>query len=412
MQEIEELGAEIEHAWRAAHYRADDFASIAEAALQRRTLPGALSLDRIVRWFALSPQIPHQSQNISFGEPPIRLYAGRRFHIDALFWVDGTTSIHQHGFSGAFQVLAGGSIHTTYRFDPGEVIHRELVLGKLTASASELLRVGDIRPIRSGDRFIHSLFHLARPSLTLVVRTARDAGTDPQYSYLHPGIAYDPFVTDDRASRLLRLLDVLDPRSTEATALLADLIERTDLGSVVAMLLHWFRLHPVDPDVADALFAIVARRHTGLAVSLRSAVQEVRRQALVIHRRRSIHRAEHRFFLALLLNVGDRAQILRFVEQQYPGADPIERITGWIEELVAAADGPGGTSDPDRTEYDLGEAELVVLRHLLRQRSPDQIVAALREEYDDVERQRPEILDLCASLTSSALLRPLFRVQP
>jgi hypothetical protein len=210
----------------------------------------------------------------------------------------------------------------------------------------------------------------------------------------------------------LRLLDVLDPRSAEASALLADVIERADLGSVVAMLVQWFRVHPVDPDVADGLLAIVARRHAGLAASLRSAVQEVRRQALVIHRRRSVHRAEHRFFLALLLNVGDRAQILRFVEQQYPGADPIERIAGWAEDLLAASAGRGGTNGPGRDEYDLGEAELVVLRHLLRQRSPNQIVAALHEEYDDVERQRPEILDLCASLTSSALLRPLFRVQP
>jgi hypothetical protein len=35
--------------------------------------------------------------------------------IEALFWVDGTTSIHQHSFSGAFQVLAGKSIHSRYR---------------------------------------------------------------------------------------------------------------------------------------------------------------------------------------------------------------------------------------------------------------------------------------------------------
>jgi hypothetical protein len=412
MQEVEQLGAEIDHAWSAAQYRAEDFAPIAQAALTRRALSQSLSVDRIFRWFVSSPQIPHQPSDMSFGEPPIQLYAGRRFHIDALFWVDGTTAIHQHSFSGAFQVLLGGSIHTTYRFERSEAINRALVLGKLTAGRSELLRVGDIRPIVSGDRFIHSLFHLERPSLTLVARTRRDVGTEPQYSYLHPGIAYDPFVLDDRAARLLRLLDVLDPRSPETMRLLADMAEQVDLGSVVAMLVHWFRVHPVDPVESEALLAIVARRHRALATILGGAFQENRRQTLIIHRRRSQHRAEHRFFLALLLNVGDRAQILRFVEQQYPGTDPIDRITGWIEQLLAAPVGPGGTSGAGPAEYDLGETELEVLRHLLRQRSPDQIIAALEQDYDDVERQRPQIEALCASLTGSALLRPLLQVQP
>jgi hypothetical protein len=412
MQEIEGLGAEIEDAWRAAQWRAEDFAPIAYAALAGRVLPVNLSIDRIFRWFASSPQIPHQPQPATFGEPPIRLYSGRRFYIEALFWMDGTTSIHQHGFSGAFQVLLGGSIHTTYTFERSEVITRALVLGKLTANHSELLRAGDVRSIVSGDRFIHSLFHLERPSVTLVVRTRHDAGTDPQYSYRVPGIAFDPFASDERMSPLLRLLGVLDPRSPDTATLLADVIAHADLGSVVAILMTWFALRPVDPHAAEALLAIVAQRHRALATNLRSALQEARRQALIIHRRRSHHRAEHRFFLALLLNVRDREPILRLVEQQYPGRDPVDRIVGWIEQLTAVQPADPDANGAGRDEYELGEGELKVLRHLLQQRSPDQVVAALHEEYDDIEHQRPEILELCASLASSVLFQPLLRVQP
>jgi hypothetical protein len=413
VQEVEELGTEIEYAWRDAHYRAEDFAAIAQAALEKRSLPATMSIDRIFRWFLSSPQIPHQPAHPRFGEPPIQLYAGRRFYIEALFWTDGTTAIHQHSFSGAFQVLLGGSIHTMYTFERTEAITRELVLGDLTAGRSELLRVGDIRPIVSGNRFIHSLFHLERPSLTVVVRTKYDAGTDPQYSYLHPGIAYDPFTPDERSSRLLRLLDVLDHRLPETTKLLADVVATADLGSVVAMLMHWFRVRPVDPDVSGAVLDAVARRHGALAASLRTALQEARRQALVISRRRSNHRPEHRFFLSLLLNVGNRAQILEFVEQQYPGIDPLDRIVTWIEDLMAVrSDDPGSANGISPGDYDLGEAEVKVLHHLVRQRTPEQIVAALDEEYDNVEGQRAEILRLCASLTSSALFQPLFRTSP
>jgi hypothetical protein len=411
MQEIDQLGAEIDDAWSRAEYRTEEFSSIAQAALGRRAFPASLSTERIVRWLALSPQVPHQPPGAIFGEPPVLVYATPRFYIELLFWTDGTTAIHQHSFSGAFQVILGGSIHTSYRFERTEAISRELLLGKLTAGRSELLRVGDVRAIVSGDRLIHSLFHLDRPSLTLVVRTRHDEGTTPQYSYLHPGIAYDPFIPGGRASRLTRLLDVLDPRSPQATQFLADLTEHADLEWVVVMLTHWFHRHPVDPGLSEALLAVIARRHAGLATSLRLAFDEARRQALIIHRRRSHHRADLRFFLALLLNVGDRARILQFVEQQAPGEDPIERVMTWIEDLIAAP-----ATDPDRArgtgrfEYDLGEAELKVLQHLLRQRSPDEIVALLDDEYDDVEPQRSQILDLCTALTDSALLRPLFQM--
>jgi hypothetical protein len=107
------------------------------------------------------------------------------------------------------------------------------------------MRTGDVRQILSGDRFIHSLFHLDRPSVTMVVRTKHDSGTDPQYSYFPPGIAYDPFVADERLSRLVRFLDVFDRRSSGITNLLADLIGRGDhrwtwmmLTSVGLLVLH------------------------------------------------------------------------------------------------------------------------------------------------------------------------------
>jgi hypothetical protein len=385
MQEIEQLGADIERAWNTVHYRTDDFASIAQAALESRALSACLSTERIVRWLALSPAIPHQPSGAMFGEPPIQVYADRRFYIELLFWVDGTTAIHQHSFSGAFQVVLGSSIHTTYGFEREQAIDRELLLGKLTAAHSELLHAGDVRPIVSGNRFIHSLFHLERPSVTLVVRTRQDPGTMPQFSYLHPGIAYDPYARNDRASRLTRLLDVLDPRSPQTTRLLTELIDAADLTAV-------------------------ARRHAALSTSLLIALKEARRQALVIRRRRSHRRADLRFFLALLLNIGDRSQILQFVEQQLPGEDPLDRIATWIQDLmVTPATDPEHGHGAGHIEYDLGEAELKVLGYLLRQRTPNEIVALLEGQYDDVEPQRHQILDLCATLADAALFRPLFQ---
>jgi hypothetical protein len=80
----------------------------------------------------------------------------------------------------------------------------------------------------------------------------------------------------------------------------------------------------------------------------------------------------------------------------------------WIEQLAAAPPADlGAGSGTSAIGYDLGEAEMQILHLLLRQRTPQQIVAALNEEYDDSETQSPEIVHLCESLAASALFRHL-----
>ena len=98
------------------------------------------------------------------------MYRGRGFYIDVLFWLDGTTNIHQHGFWGAFQVLAGSSVHCRFGFDLAEEINHRLRIGKLRLLETELLGLGAIRKILGGELFIHSLFHLDRPSVSIVIR--------------------------------------------------------------------------------------------------------------------------------------------------------------------------------------------------------------------------------------------------
>ena len=87
----------------------------------------------------------------------------------------------------------------------------------------------------------------------------------------------------------------------------------------------------------------------------------------------------------------------------------MDRITTWLEEIVAT---PASDEGANPIGYDLGEAELKVFTGLLEQRTPEQIVASLRDEYDDVDEQGAAILSLCKSLRGSALFEPLFRGEP
>jgi hypothetical protein len=407
---IEQLGSEIEEAWRASDYREEAFAEIAQAALGKRELHRELSTADIARWVHEAPQIPPQATDAKFGEPPVTLFAGRHFYVEVLFWLDGTTAIHQHSFSGAFQVLFGSSIHTGYSFTPGETISQKLLLGELRAGTPELLVPGSTRPILAGNRLIHSLFHLERPSATLVVRTRHAAGTDPQYSYLPPGIAHDPFSDDARLPRLLQLFEVLrHAQSSERAQLLREVVESADLHSCAIVLINLFRAQAIKREESETLLAIVARRHTALASALALALEETRRQALVIDRRRTLHAPEHRFFLSLLLNIRRRDEIFRLVEQRYPDGAALDRIVGWIEEITSLPPPSGnGAGGANPIGYDLGEAEIQVFRALLAGRTPDEVVATLAEQYDGVAEQANDVHALCESIQTSALFRPLF----
>src|SRR5690606_15983271 len=143
----------------------------------------------------LDDEQPFQTQS-GFGQPEIIAYDHPRFYIQLLFWLDGTTDIHQHEFSGAFHVMAGSSIHALYQFDPKHTITPHLQLGDVRMKKIELLETGTTVPIISGSKCIHSLFHLETPSVTVVVRTQNDPGTSPQFNFLPPHIALDPHLND------------------------------------------------------------------------------------------------------------------------------------------------------------------------------------------------------------------------
>ncbi|HEX4946010.1 MAG TPA: hypothetical protein VFZ34_05080, partial [Blastocatellia bacterium] len=161
MKFFAELGTLIEQRWRAQNYNEDVFPVIAEQALHE--LPPHQLVDPwdIIRWLFAATEIPSQQDlPARFGDPPITLYSGPRFHIDVYFWMEGTTSIHQHSFCGAFYVLLGSSIHSHYSFHPQQNINQHCVVGEIRLENVELLEQGQTKQILPGKAYIHSLFHL------------------------------------------------------------------------------------------------------------------------------------------------------------------------------------------------------------------------------------------------------------
>jgi hypothetical protein len=150
-----QLGEDVEERWRDQNYDEDAFAAIATDALLASNVLSRVDMQQIVDWL-ISGRVPAQ-QFRTFGQPPINLYLGHNFIIEALFWLDSTTSIHQHGFGGAFGVLQGSSLHSRYSFQCEERVCSQMLLGHLTFESAEVLVSGEVRTIIAGDRYVHSL---------------------------------------------------------------------------------------------------------------------------------------------------------------------------------------------------------------------------------------------------------------
>jgi hypothetical protein len=270
---------------------------------------------------------------------------GSRFYIDVYYWLDGTTEIHQHAFSGAFQVLLGSSIHSHYSFTTEREINPYFAIGTLRLNDVTLLTKGEVRQIIAGPDYIHALFHLDRPSATITVRTMGTPKAQPQYSYKRPFIAYDPFFKNESTARKLQTVSLLYAmKHPEADKFVSELLEQADFQTSFLVLESAFSY--LGQGELDRLFALSANKdrfaalleqaqtkHGNLVEGFLPVFQEGARLLDIVRRRGTITGEEHRFFLALLLNVSDRERVLELIRSRFPDRDPIETALDWVEEL-------------------------------------------------------------------------------
>jgi len=348
MQPFNELGALVENRWRQQNYNEKLLPEIAAEALSEVNPAGRVDPWEIISWFHTTPDLPQQMDlEANFGDPPLTLYVGPRFFIDVYYWLDGTTSIHQHSFSGAFQVLLGGSVHTHYRFEKQREINQHFQTGKILPGEVSLLRPGDIRQIIPGPQFMHSLFHLERPSATITIRNYKTFDAAVQFSYLKPFVAYDPFFSDASLKRKLQTVKLLlGMKHPHADRLIRELIDAADFQTAYAVLevAFEFLCHRELEEIVgvsrsrdrfESLFERAHRKHGEVAELLPPVFEESWREKEISRRRAMIKGEDHRFFMALLLNVPERKTLLRLVKEKYPEKEPISLIVGWMRELAA-----------------------------------------------------------------------------
>lgn len=186
-----QLAQQVDSLWQKQSYNIVAFTDIATHALEHFHYNWSLeSLDsEIKNWLLTNKKIPEQmSLHNTFGQPSITVFNNNKFVVDLYFWVDFDTSIHSHGFRGAFRILHGESLQEIFHTKLLNQIAEDIRLVDLTQVDRLLLKSGAVQKIAPGTDLTHRVLHLAKPTVSLCVKTINEPYIK-QWNYLPTGLA-------------------------------------------------------------------------------------------------------------------------------------------------------------------------------------------------------------------------------
>jgi hypothetical protein len=171
--------------WKKENFSKEKFTPLSTKIFNKHQLGDQFNLEDFLSFIIENkkhPDIHHYdlnfTENIHF-----TILRNKHFFIDLYSWATHT-EIHAHNFSGCFQILKGRFAQSYYGFQK-ERHGQNWAEGKLLLRKQEVLSVNNTYSIEEGEKFIHQVFHLDKPSVSLCIRTSDTQ--DKYFSYFYPG---------------------------------------------------------------------------------------------------------------------------------------------------------------------------------------------------------------------------------
>ncbi|MBK8255081.1 MAG: hypothetical protein IPK82_20775 [Polyangiaceae bacterium] len=402
MRIFAELGKAVQREYKRAQFAVRHFPKIAAEALQKARIVERTSSNEVVEWVLKTSTLPPQNDLAeSFGEPPITVYRGEHFHIEVLFWVDIPTTVHGHGFSGAFQAFSGSRLQTRHHFEAAFGSPQTLLLGNLHFDGAECLHPGDV--VEISPALVHSVVHLEQPSATLVVRTGSDQNVGPQFDYRAPGLAIDPFLTNEiklRQIQTLRLLCRTAP-PTQALSRACELIARSDEDTSFRALELLHSHFGTFENMKSAVQACIAKHGENTTRTLLATLREDRRLRAAAAVRRQTANLDERFVAAILHHVPHRKAALELIKARFPKRKEALALEQLAVKLASSVRCGVNLTDP---------VTAALFKAKLRTQSPGDELRVLARVFSPAEVQagRTTLLKLSKALDET-VFAPLFR---
>lgn len=288
--------------------------------------------------------------------------------------------------------MQGSSIHSWYEFETTNKINSFTKIGDLKLKVCQILEVGDIQEIWAGSAYIHGLFHLEQPSATIVIRTYKSPLHLPQYEYHKPNFAIDPFFDEANTIKKLQCITALiRTNHPDTDKYIKELLSKSDPQTtfqIISTARGYLQNNRIDKmfnldkpkNRLEEFFAVIKQRHGEFADVLVKTFEYRERMFEIINRRNYITDSEHRFFLALLMNIEGKKLIFSLIKEKFPEAEPLDKILDWVYDLsqtrVLGLNVPNALGIENFNDFDL-----FILECFLKGMSDKEIEQALDSEY-------------------------------
>jgi predicted metal-dependent enzyme (double-stranded beta helix superfamily) len=332
---------------------------------------------------AAAGELPQQLDPDSrFGDPAVTLYRGRDFVIDAYFWLDPRTGIHNHSFSGVFCLLDGQSLNCDYCFDSDDSDSADVRTGELVLQNLTVMNPGDTFRIVGGADAIHQVWHLAKPTVSLVIRSVQDNDRMEIFQYLPPGLsARDAAHLPPAAAKRLQMMEFLN--STDRNSLDAFTKETLSTAGDLAGLWTCWKYHRLTGEDATRWVT------TGWSTALQDA---------------QFSDAAGHFTFSELEDTGDRMLLACLVtgcarEQVLPLFASVEDVIARLKTLA----------EMQAVDFRFNETGWDIAGRILRGEGREEIVAGLQDAYDTEDSCADDVSAFLASVERHPLLRGFLR---
>ena len=395
IKEIEQLGKKVASLWEKEKDKTA-FSKIATTALKESQIHKHFSFEKFLQELWQTKELPQQlALYNSFGHPPITFYRDDNFLIDIYFWVAPDISVHSHCFEGAFTVLQGLSLQSQYRFDVAEDLDDEMFLGDLILQHTKLIQVGEVQEILKGPEFIHQVWHLSYPTVSLAIRTLGNEKVKTQRTYSKPHLSF--YSHRPLSPILQKQLDTL---------LMLRRIHRSEephLLKVVSLLepglafkfLHAYYNVLGEPPLIERVIANLPKLEKWATPFLTTLKHETETAFDMIE----IPDLGERLLIAILNISTTREQSEALFDMVFPGQSFEENVIKWFKALLGKK----------ALRLEFNETAQDVFAYLFQGYSDDQIYEKLSAHYEieNDENFKSDIRQCLDELTSSDLLKPL-----
>ena len=400
MQVFRAIGAGVQAAWSGCPEELPEVAVSSLAGMDD------VRLEEVVEWALTTPSMPPQADLAAvFGDPPLTVFRGEGFRIDVNLWTSSTTVVHEHGFSGAFRVLAGSSLHVTHAFSLRETIG-DLGVGTLCQTGQERLLPGATRPIVRGEALIHALLHLDHPSATVVVRTDGD-GSGDQCVYEAPGVRRPAFPRwSPEEQRRMQLATFL-LRTGQQERIEGVLREARPLLAYVLLV-----------DVLPGAWlaqgseglALLEQLETWIGCAGLDGVLEAAIRRRIVHDQhveswRRLTARRDREILGTLRCAASREDVEDGLRALFEG-EPLEHVLAFLRRMRAQPD----PNRPDHSVLGLGLGALEMLEWMVEGDDLEAILRRMEARHGAaaIEAARPMLASAFAGLRTASVLAPWF----